>query len=931
MESGEPELSKSVTNGASNELSRAAAAKFADKWKSATDEKQQSQAFWHSFFMDVLGVADLQAAGIEFEKRVISSKKGTTNFIDVFWKDTFLAEQKSAGKDLDAAEVQAREYVVSLPPALRPPVVIVCDFVKFRIVDVILNKTHEFLLADLPDNLTRFEAIISHQAAGATNVQVEADQKAAQLMADLYVQLDKNGYTGHDASVFMVRILFCLFADDTRMWKTDLFDSLVKDTNPLGSDLGPRLQALFEVLDTPKDSRPTVMDEKLTDFPYVNGGIFNERLPVVYFNTAMRNALMNACAYDWSSINPTIFGALFQDIKSKDERHANGEHYTTETNIDKTIGPLFIDDLQSRLVDYWDNEGKLKELQRELGTYQILDPACGCGNFLITTYKRLRAIELDIIVRLKQLNGTLGQTSLLDVAEDLHVKLEQLHGIEYVEWSSQIAKVAIYLTDHQENMKLETVLGVAANRFPLSHAANIVQGNALQIQWSDVCPIGEKTIIVGNPPFLGQHLQDAEQKQDTKLVWQGNKKTGVMDYVSNWFLIAGRLTSEFGCKAAFVSTNSITQGEQVQVLWGEFAKLGVEIAFAHRTFQWTNDASGRAAVHVVIIGIGRTKDLKKKRSLWSYSEPKGQPQLSEVANINPYLIAGPQVVVQSRMKPLSAALPFMVRGNQATDGGNLSKISPEEAQQIREFDPIASKYLRRLVGADELIYSRERYCLWLEDASPSDLNNSPEIQKRVKAVRELRLASVAQITRTNAANSHLFQQRTQPKSANFIAVPRVSSESRTYVPMEYCDGAMIASDALLVIADADLSVFALVMSLPFNIWNKAVSGRLESRTRISQEITYFNFPVPTITPDQRVALAECGRAIVDARQKHADTSTLADMYNPLSMPLDLSKAHQANDRAVLGVLGLKPSASDEDILAKLFELYVQLSEGVPGK
>jgi hypothetical protein len=317
------------------------------------------------------------------------------------------------------------------------------------------------------------------------------------------------------------------------MWKTDIFDALVRDTNPLGTDLGPRLSSLFAILDTPKDERKGPHDPLMADFPYVNGGIFSESLGVINFNAAMRNALMNACAYDWSGINPTIFGALFQDIKSKDERRANGEHYTTEENIDKTIYPLFIDELNEKLVQAWDNEGKLKELQRELGTYQILDPACGCGNFLITTYKRLRQLELEIIVRLKQLDGSTGLTSLFDVSEDLYVRLEQLHGIEYVEWSAQIAQVAIYLTDHQENMKLESVLGVAASRFPLSHSAKIVRGNALQIDWATVCPMGDTTIIAGNPPFYGARWQSPEQKSDTARAWDFKKSSGELDYVKS--------------------------------------------------------------------------------------------------------------------------------------------------------------------------------------------------------------------------------------------------------------------------------------------------------------------------------------------------------------------------------------------------------------
>ena len=920
MESGEPEVGAAEAHVG---LSRAAAAKFAEKWKSATDEKQQSQAFWHSFFMDVLGIPDLQEAGIEFEKRVISSKKGTTNFIDVFWKDTFLVEQKSAGKDLDTAEVQAREYAVSLPPALRPPIIIVSDFARLRIVDVLLNKTHEFSLEALPDNLDRLEAIISHKTKAATRVQVEADQKAARLMADLYIQLEKYGYEGHEASVFMVRILFCLFADDTRMWKRDMFSNLIKDTNPLGTDLGPRLANLFAVLDTPKDQRRGPQDPLLEDFPYVNGGIFSERLETVNFNGPMRNALMNACMYDWSSINPTIFGALFQDIKSKDERHANGEHYTTESNIDKTIKPLFLDELYERVEAAWDNDSKLKEMQKELGTYQIFDPACGCGNFLITTYKRLRQLELDIILRLKQLDGTVGQTSLLDVAEDLHVRLEQLHGIEYVEWSSQIAKVAIYLTDHQENMKLETVLGVAANRFPLSHASNIVQGNALQIEWSEVCPMNDKTIIVGNPPFLGSLMLDDQQKEEQKIIWDDNKKSGLMDYVTNWYLLAAKHIQGTRARAAFVSTNSITQGEQPAILWNQLKATPIFIDFAHRTFNWESDASGKAAVHCVIIGFSSNRKAKTKR-LFVYDTVKSEPRETKAKNINAYLADGPDVIIATRQKPLNAALKPMYFGSMPRDNGHLSNISPEEAAAIHENDPIASKYLRKLIGSTELINNTERYCLWLEDAEPRDLNQSPVLKSKIDAVRQMRLASNASSTRAAAATSHLFVQRAQPKST-YIAVPRVSSEARPYVPMAMFSPEVVASDALLTIPDADPFIFGLVMSSAFNVWNRAVSGRLKSDCRISQEITYNNLPIPTPAEEQHRAIAEAGQGIITARGLYPNSS-LSDLYRAGSTPIALLKAHQANDKAVLDLLGIKKNAGDVEILAALFELYENLSQ-----
>ena len=910
-------------SGSTLSISRAAAAKFAEKWKDTVEEQQNDQAFWQDFFRDLLGISDLQESGVEFQKKVKSSKTDTTTRIDVFWKDTFLVEHKSAGKDLEAAEVQAREYVFSLPPAQRPPIIIICDFARFRIVDYVLNKSHEFRLEDLADNLDRIEAIVSHKTNIATTVQVEADQKAAQLMADLYVQLEKYGYEGHEASVFMVRILFCLFADDTRMWKSGIFQELVKDTNEQGSDLGPRLSTLFIVLDTPKDQRRGPQDEFLADFPYVNGGIFSERLETIHFNSPMRQALINACNYDWSTINPTIFGALFQDIKSKDARRANGEHYTTEVNIDKTISPLFMDELQEKLESAWDNSGKLRELQRELGTYQILDPACGCGNFLITTYKRLRQLELEIIVRIKQLDGTTGQTSLFDVTDDIHVKLEQLHGIEYVEWSSQIAKVAIYLTDHQENMKLEAVLGVAANRFPLSHSANIVLGNALHIDWAEVCPIDDRTIIVGNPPFLGSLMLDEQQKLDQKAVWNDNKKTGTMDYVTNWYLVAAKLIQNTAARVAFVSTNSITQGEQPAILWSELSKTPVFIDFAHRTFAWQSDAAGQAAVHCVIIGF-RAKPKSGTKKLWSYASPKAKPELSLASNINGYLADGPNVLIGSRQLPLNKDMPLMFFGSMPRDNGHLSKISSIDASYIQTSDPIASKYLRKLIGAVELINAKDRYCLWLEDMSPNELNSSKELQRRVQAVKEMRLASDATSTRQMANTPHLFAQRAQPKS-EYIAVPAVSSENREYVPMGYFGPEVVASNALLTIPDASYFVFGLLNSKIFNTWNRAVSGRLKSDCRISQEITYNNFPIPSWTDGQEKAISGSGLGILTAREKYPHSS-LADLYSSIAMPVNLRDAHILNDKLVFSFYGLPNAATDSEILARLFSLYADLAE-----
>lgn len=910
-------------SGSTLSISRAAAAKFAEKWKDTVEEQQNDQAFWQDFFRDLLGISDLQESGVEFQKKVKSSKTDTTTRIDVFWKDTFLVEHKSAGKDLEAAEVQAREYVFSLPPAQRPPIIIICDFARFRIVDYVLNKSHEFRLEDLADNLDRIEAIVSHKTNVATTVQVEADQKAAQLMADLYLQLEKYDYEGHEASVFMVRVLFCLFADDTRMWKTGIFQELVKDTNEQGSDLGPRLSTLFTLLDTPKDQRRGPQDPFLADFPYVNGGIFSERLDTISFNNPMRQALINACNYDWSTINPTIFGALFQDIKSKAERGANGEHYTTEENIDKTIGPLFIDELHEKLEKAWDNSSKLKELQRELGTYQILDPACGCGNFLITTYKRLRQLELEIIVRIKQLDGTAGQTSLFDVTDDIHVKLEQLHGIEYVEWSSQIAKVAIYLTDHQENMKLEEVLGVAANRFPLSHSANITLGNALQIDWSELCPITDTTIIVGNPPFLGSNWQSDEQRSDSEAIWQGTKGSASLDYVANWYIKAARLVEGTLARVGFVSTNSISQGEQPAVLWKAMFSTGCKIDFAHRSFAWTSDAAGKAGVHCVIIGFSSTK-RSSKRAIWSYETPQGIPNKINVDSINPYLSPGNSLVVASRPKPLSNATPPMKYGNMPNEFGYLANIYEEDLEKLIDNNDPALRFIRPLIGASEMINNKKRFCLWLVDATPADLRSSEFIMERVAMVKKLRSESKRKATLELSKTPHLFQE-VREQTGDYLAVPIVSSENRDYVPMKIFPKEVVPTNALLTIPNLSLEFFAFLNSSLFNLWLRTVGGRLESRLRMSAEIVYNNFPFPELTDKQTQLLRESAELINQARNVYPDSS-LADLYNRATMPKELIKSHAENDKRVRSVFGLSGTIDEASDLAILFEKSTEITD-----
>lgn len=685
-------------------LSAKNARDFATKYASAESEKQLAQSFWRDFFLSVVGVSDLLVAGIEFEYPIRSSK-GSIQFIDCLWSGVVLIEHKSAGKDLDDAERQARDYLESLSPNLRPPSIIVSDFKKIRVIQIIRGTSYEFALADLPDNLDRIRAVIAFDGASAAEPRVEADKKAVKLMGDLFKEFDKAGYGGHELSVFLIRILFLNFGDDTNMWKftpEGLFGSYVKNTFPDGSGLGGRLQELFQVLNTPVDKRPATLSPALADFPYVNGGLFAEQLPIFSFTAPMREALIATTKYDWSNISPAIFGAMFQTVKDKEARRESGEFYTSEKAIMRVISPLFLDDLTERLQKAWESAPALKRLWAEIGKMNFLDPASGSGNFLLVAYKKLRELELKLLARLRELEGKDTQLAL-DGSIGLQVHLGQFHAIEYDEWSSQIAFVAMFLADHQANKQMEEILGASPNRFPLTESAVVKQGNSLRIPWDSVCPMNESTFIMGNPPFNGSTWQTDEQRFDTATLWQGSTRSGVLDYVANWFLIASQWSASSGAKCAFVATNSITQGQQPAVIWAQLKKLGVGIDFAYRSFWWDNGA----AVHVVIIGFSTSRKPGKLR-LWNFPDLKGEPELTLVKQINAYLLDAPDILISSRKVPLNPKAPRILNGSKPTDGGFLSNISAEEAKEIGDLDPIAAKYLRKLVGSQEFIQGKDR-------------------------------------------------------------------------------------------------------------------------------------------------------------------------------------------------------------------------------
>ncbi len=898
------------------ELSQNAAAAFAERWKGVTEEKQYADSFWSDFFRTLCGVEDEIVAGIERQKRVKSSISGNQEYIDVYWKNVALIEHKSAGLNLDKAELQARGYWLSLPPGYRPKTIIISDFKTFRLIDVSLNRVHEFPLSKLPENIHRFEAIISGNRTRISQEEITVDQEAARLMANLYLELESHGFEGHETSVFLIRILFLLFGDDTGMWEKNTFLKLVMGTNEDGRDVGAKLDILFNVLDTPSDKRSKEQEAAFGTFPYVNGGIFAEKISTIDFNKKMRVALVDVANYDWTTINPTIFGSLFQLIKNKEARRELGEHYTSEENINKIVYPLFLDNLQERLASAWDNKKELKKLRQDLAKIKVFDPACGCGNFLVVSYRHLRQLELELIVRLNNLEGV-QEAIQLDGSMGLSITLSQFYGIEIEEWPAQVARMALFLTDHQENLKLERITGLSPNRFPIQDAAQIVIENSLTFDWNQFLTPDEHLKIIGNPPFLGR-VREKSQTAELIALFENAKGSGNIDYVCAWYAKTARFISGSKCKAAFVSTNSIVQGEQPGILWDFLKRFHVGIDFAYETFPWVNDSSGQAAVHCVIIGFS-DQLAREKSKKFLYSDSVSEPK--EVELINRYLLNAPDESIRNRKVAISPSLPQMKYGSMPHDGGYLL-LSPEEKKEIVSKDEAALKYIHKLIGADELINNLERYCIWVDDENVIAAMKIEPLRKRAEQVRAVRLSSPSADAVAAAGRPLTFKARRQPKEL-YIAVPAHSSEKREYIPIALFPPEVIITNALLTIDFATIEIFGILNSSVFNLWSRKVSGRLESRYRISAEITYNNFPLPELSLEQRNQLVVSGNEILQVREKFKNTK-LSELYDPLTMPESLRKAHRANDDVVLKIYGLRNKASEEAILSRLFEVYADL-------
>ena len=893
------------------------ALKFSREWADEASEDAEAKSFWDGFF-EVFGVPRRRVGTFERRVKKIDGKDG---FIDLLWKGVLLVEHKSRGKDLDRAHVQARDYFHGLTDAELPKYLLVSDFARFRLYDLESGEEPvQFELKDLHKHVRRFGFIAGYQARAfkeedAVNIQ------AAERMGKLHDALKAAGYDGHALEVLLVRLLFCLFADDTGIFARHAFHELIAQrTSPDGADLGLWLAQLFQTLNTDSGKRQKTLDAQLAEFPYVNGKLFEEPLPLAAFDAKMRGLLLDASALDWSRISPAIFGSMFQSVMDAKARRNLGAHYTSEKNILKVIGPLFLDDLKVELERIGTHEAKLKAFHNKLARLKFLDPACGCGNFLVIAYRELRQVEIEVLSRLYARQGSV----LTHVADHVAVDVDQMFGIEIEEFPAQIAQVALWLMDHQMNLRVAEQFGEYFARLPLKKSPTIVNDNALRLDWNDIVAPDQLHYILGNPPFVGKKEQGPAQKSDMALVFRDAKGSGLLDFVAAWYLKAARYIQGTSIRCAFVSTSSITQGEQVAALWSTLHPLNIHIQFAHRTFTWTSEARGKAAVHCVIIGFSTTP--ASSPLLADYATPDGEPQFAHVKGINPYLVDGPFALLPNRSAPISDA-PDMNYGSFALDDGNYTLDEAARAALVAA-NPKVEKFIRPFVGGQELLHSEPRWCLWLANAAPNELAQLPAVLERVERVREWRKNSGRETTKKLASTPTVFAEVRQPAS-NYVAIPTVSSERREYIPMAFMGPETIASNQIYVLKDASLYHFGVLHSTMHMAWIRSVCGRLESRYRYSAGIVYNNFPWPTNpTKGQVAAVMDAAKAILVARAAHPD-ATLAQLYDPATMPPALAKAHEALDRTVDAAYGRKGFKSDAERVAFLFGQYQELTSLLP--
>jgi len=881
---------------------------FSKEWKDESREHAESQSFWNDFF-HIFDINRRRVASFEEPVKKLGERRGS---IDLFWKGTLLVEHKSKGKDLDKAYTQALDYFPGLKEMELPKYVLVSDFDIFRLYDLEEDITHEFHINELYKNISLFGFI-----AGYTKHKiVEEDPvniKAAELMGKLHDKLKDTGYDGHPLELFLVRLLFLLFAEDTSIFEKRIFTEFIENrTHEDGSDLGAKLAELFQVLNTSEEQRLKTRDESLSSFPYTNGKLFEEFLPIVAFDNSMRKTLLECCYIDWSKISPAIFGTLFQSIARSD----NSEHYTSEINILKAIKPLFLDELYERFTKIKRNKKKLQEFHKELSRLNFLDPACGSGNFLIIAYREIRKLEFEIL-------KILHTQSVLDIDSIVWCNVDQFYGIEINEFPAQIAQVAMWLIDHQMNMMISEYFGQYFVRLPLKKSANIINANSLHVDWEGIVSKDKLSFILGNPPFCGKQYQTKEQRNDMASVFLHVKGAGVLDYVTAWYLRAAQYIKNTRIKVALVSTNSIAQGEQVGILWKElFDNYGIKIHFAHQTFDWSNEAKANAAVHVVIIGFANFDTDTKK--IYEYENIKGEALEKSVKNINPYLVEGDDIVLTKRRKPL-CDIPNISFGSMPNDGRNFL-LTDEEKEQLIKDEPTSEKYIRPLLSAKEFLHNKNRWCLWLENLNPNDLKLMPLVKNKKENDRKLRAKSTRGATKKLAEYPTLFGENRQPRN-DYILIPRHFSENRQYLISGYFNTNFIVSDSCLSIDKSSLFNFGIITSMMHMIWVKYTCGRIKSDYRYSNELVYNNYPFPkNVNENNTLLVKQKAQVVLDIREEFADSS-LADLYDPLVMPPKLKKAHQELDKAVDKCYSKRVFKNDKERIEFLFGLYEEYIDG----
>lgn len=889
------------------------ALKFSNEWEGESRERAEKDSFWNDFF-HVFGISRRRVATFEAPVKKLSGNQG---FIDLFWKGTLLVEHKSLGLNLEKAFEQAQDYFPGIKEHELPKYILVSDFQKFKLYDLDENTEYEFSIQEFHKNVKIFGFIAGYQKRSYKE-QDPVNISAAYLMGKLHTELETVGYTGHALEILLVRLLFCLFADDTSIFEKDILKFFIEEkTKEDGSDLGAILAQFFQVLNTPIEKRLTNLDESLNQFPYVNGRLFEEALPIAAFNTSMREILLEASALDWGKISPAIFGSMFQSVMNPEERRDLGAHYTSEKNILKLIKPLFLDDLHQEFQKIKENSKKLQEFHKKLSTLKFLDPACGCGNFLVITYRELRLLELDVLRALHKKGE-----SWLNISDIIWVDVDQFFGIEYDEWPARIAEVALWLIDHQMNMLIGAEFGQYFARLPLKKSAKIVNGNALRQDWQEIVSKEELSYIIGNPPFVGAKYQSSEQKKDMKHVASSIKGFALLDYVTGWYILAAQFIQDTNIKVAFVSTNSISQGEQVGILWNElFNSYGIKIHYAHRTFNWSNEAKSNAAVHVVIIGFANHET--KTKLIFEYEDIKSEPHEIQVSNINPYLVESNDLVVISRTKSISD-VPKISFGNQPNDGGGFI-LSEDEYSTMLKANPEYKKYIRKFIGSREFINNINRYCLWLKDIPPNELRKLPLIKDRIDIVRKHRLNSTRPATIELAETPTLFGYISHTDT-DYIVIPSVSSERRKYIPIGFMSANTISSNLCLIVANAEIFHFAILTSTMHMAWVKYTCGRLKNDYRYSNKIVYNNYPWPKKPSEKnKTAVETKAQKVLDVRAEFPDSS-LADLYDPLTMPPKLVKAHQQLDKAVDLCYRPQPFVHEMGRIEFLFQLYKEYTE-----